>query len=56
MLPTTAAYLTNDLRPISIPEHCKKPEIELIDASVASCRINSHKCMDGRPARPELFI
>ena len=23
MLPTTVAYLTNDSRPISVPEHCK---------------------------------
>ena len=25
---------TNYLRPISVPEHCKKPEIELNDASL----------------------
>jgi hypothetical protein len=33
-LPATAVYLTNDLRPISVPAHCKKPEIQLNYASV----------------------
>lgn len=33
-LPVTAVYLTNDLRPTSVPAHCKKPEIELNDASL----------------------